>query len=652
MFGRLAACDAAGTDLLPRVRKTRAVLAILALAAPRPVPRSELVSLLWSRRGLPQAQGSLRQAVHELRLALGQAASLLRSEPGYLALSDVGLQVDALQILRSNQAAFEAGAPSSGALAADGSWSGEMAEGGSWQEQLLGDLVGLDPAFDRWLGERSRHVRQCLRTLGEVALAAAEESRAISTAADRLLLIDGAHEGAWRALIQGHITRGDWAAAVACYERCRAALATNCQVGPSAETTALVATLRPQQVPAAPGLLQIADVVIAPRRLACTRVRLGVATLRANGADGTAELAAGLAEELIVALSRFRWIGCMHCATGQVEHDVDFFLGGAVQRSGDRIRVLLRLSDRRAGGEVVWAERFECDVTEVFALQDWLAGTTAARLEPQLWLWEGARVAAGHSDPRTAPDLLRLAVPAVYRLDRSRFMAAGRLLIQSVALDPENASAHAWAAHWHIFAVGQGWTPTPAADIERARGLAERAILLDPYDARGLSLAGHVRGFIDRRPEEAHRLHERAIEMNPNLPLSWCLSGLSHIYAGDCDAAIREVRHAQSLAPDDPLAYFFEMALALAYLLRGDAAGAALAAQRAVHLNVGFSSSGKTLLSALGHLGQREAANDARAALLVLEPGFTVEQAMHRTPLAASSGRGLYAEGLRLGGLG
>ena len=90
-------------------------------------------------------------------------------------------------------------------------------------------------------------------------------------------------------------------------------------------------------------------------------------------------------------------------------------------------------------------------------------------------------------------------------------MAAGKLLDQSVQLDPDNAAAHAWAAQWHIFAVGQGWASTPAADVERARGLAERAILLDPDDARGLSLAGHVRGFIDHRPQEARRLHERAL---------------------------------------------------------------------------------------------------------------------------------------------
>jgi hypothetical protein len=93
------------------------------------------------------------------------------------------------------------------------------------------------------------------------------------------------------------------------------------------------------------------------------------------------------------------------------------------------------------------------------------------------------------------------------------------------------------------------------------------------------------------------------------------------------------------------------MALALAYLLQGDAASAADAAQRAILLNRGFSSAYKTLLAALGHLGRHEAAAATRTVLLTLEPGFTVEQAVQRTPIGAPIERALYAEGLRLGGL-
>jgi len=515
MLGPLTACDGDGTDLLPRVLKTRALLAILALAAPQPVPRARIIALLWSRRDKPQGRGSLRQATHELRIALGPSAGLLQAEAAHLALSDDGLRVDARLILLATPAQ-----PDPLAL---------------WRAEMLSDLVGLDPAFDRWLRDELQRLWQCVRALGEKVLAEVDGPNATAAAAERLLTIDAAHEGAWRALIRVHLERGDRAAAVAAYERCRAALSAQCQVVPSAETTALVAVLRTDaappavllqvpaellQVPAVLPQVNATTVSLPRRRVASSRIRLGVASLRGGAAAVTSDLAAGLTEELIIALSRFRWLACVPCVADQTMREVDYRLDGTVQRSDDRLRVLLRLTALHSGGEVVWAERFDQDIADIFALQDRLASTTAAQLEPRLWLWEGERIAARATAPQNAPDLLHLAVPEVYRLDRGRFMAAGRLLDQSIALDPDNASAHAWAAHWQIFAVGQGWASTPAADIERARGLAERAILLDPDDARGLSLAGHVRGFIDHRPEEAQRLHERALEINPSLPLS------------------------------------------------------------------------------------------------------------------------------------
>jgi len=364
-----------------------------------------------------------------------------------------------------------------------------------------------------------------------------------------------------------------------------------------------------------------------------------------------AELAAGLTEELVSALSRFRSLACVPCAIGATQPRLDFLLEGSVQRIDDRLRVLLRLTDPRSDGEVVWAECFDDTVADIFSLQHRLASTTAARLEPRLWLWESGAAGAGDLAPRTAQDLLRLAVPAVYRLDRPGFLAAGKLLHESIALDPDNAPAHTWAAQWHVFLVGQGWASVPAADIERARGLAQRAILLDPEDARGLTLAGHVLGFIGHQPEEALRLHERAIAANPNLPLSWCLSGLAHIYNGDHAQAMRQITHARALSPQDPLAYFFEMGQAVPYLMAGDFATSVQFGRRAIALNPGFSSSYKTHLAALGHLGHAQAAAETKAMLLSLEPGFTVDEALRRSPIRDPVGRTLYADGLRLGGL-
>ncbi len=630
MLGPMQARDITGTDRLPRVRKTRAVLAILALAAPEPVLRSTLVDLLWSRRDPPQARGSLRQAVRELQLALGPVAGLLRVERTHIALTSNGVWVDARQAIAV--ATMHPHRPA------------------ARQDSLLSDLVGLDPAFDRWLRDERHALAQRMRRAAEADLAQARGPDALMAAAERLLAIDPAHEGAWRAIIRCHAERGDRAAAVAAFERCRAALLDRCQASPGVETTALIDALRGSAPPVAE-LPPIPVSAPAFRRRPTSRPRVGIASLRGSVTEGTTELAAALTEEMVVALSRFRSLRCRPCEAFQPDQDVDFALGGTVRSNGTRLRVLLRLTDRREGGDVVWAEHFEHDLTDVFVLQDRIASTAAARIEPRLWLWDGERIDPRDITPRTPQDLLRLAVPALHRLDRSGFMAAGTLLDQSVALDPDSASAHAWAAQWYIFCVGQGWAKDAAAGMQRAQDLAEIAIRLDPEDARGLTLAGHVRGFLNRQPDEALRLHERAIAANPNLPLSWCLSGLAHSYVGDFDTAICQVRHARMLSPNDPLDYFHEMALCVAYLLRGDHQIAAEAGKRAITLNPGCSSSHKGYLAAMGHLDPGEGVALSRSALLKLEPGFSVRQAMTRSPITLPAARQLYEEGLRVAGL-
>jgi DNA-binding SARP family transcriptional activator len=157
-------------------------------------------------------------------VALDPAGGLLRAETAHLALSDDGLHADVAQILCATPAQ-----PGSLEL---------------WRGGMLADLIGLDSAFDQWLGEQQRCLWSRGRAVGELILAEAESTAAIVVAAERLLVIDSTHEDGWRFLIRCHIECGDRVAAIGTYERCCAALSAQCQVGPSAEATALVAALR------------------------------------------------------------------------------------------------------------------------------------------------------------------------------------------------------------------------------------------------------------------------------------------------------------------------------------------------------------------------------------------------------------------------
>jgi DNA-binding SARP family transcriptional activator/TolB-like protein/Flp pilus assembly protein TadD len=654
LLGQMQATDAAGRSLLPRARKTRAILAVLGLSAPRPVLRLQLTALLWSQRDREQARASLRQAVHELQDIFGNAhGRLLVADRHHLALRAEGLTVDALLATRADSA------------------TPERLE--LFRDVLLDDLAGLDPAFDRWLDDERRRLTRTARAIGESLLAEQSEVAGQLAAAERLLMIDRTHEGAWRTIMRAHAERGDRAAAITTFERCRAALAEAAQVAPSPDTDALIARIRasgpdPLSAASEPG----GSLDIHPGkpggiegRNGRTGVRLGIPPLRTIGAKSEDELSVGLAEEITAALSRFRWIACvpgtaLTVVAGDAPRpealawsslDLDFVLDGTIQRGANRIRVMARLLDVRASGAVVWARRFDRPSADILTLQDEIGAAIVAQVDPELMMREGERVAARRLTDPSAQDLVIQAVPAIYRLERGSFHAAGTLLETALQVDPGNSVAHAWYAYWHLFLVGQGWAADPVSITNRAADLAERAVTLDPGDARALTLAGHVRGFLGKRAEEASALHERALALNPNLALAWCFSGLAHSYLGRHDEAIQRIHQAVLLSPSDPHLFFFDMALIMPHLLLGDFERAVEIGRRAIELNPWFSSSYKGHLSALGHLGRDREASETLGRLLILEPGFCVAAAVERSPIGRQADVGTYADGLRKAGL-
>jgi DNA-binding SARP family transcriptional activator len=663
LFGPMQARDATGGNVLPRQRKSRAVLAVLALAAPRPLPRIELTGLLWSRRDDDQARASLRQAVHEVQHGLAPlGADVLRADRTSLALSDEGLWLDAAELAHATASRPEALC---------------HLDGGTF----LQDLAGLDPAFDRWIRVEQGRLLRGAAQVAEAALAAhrtdPRDDRRLRVIAERLLAIDPTHEAGWRALMEAHAAAGDRAAATEAFERCVAALAQHAERMPSTETRALLAAIRagraaePTVEPIqAPSKAEFTTAIAQARRGARFRgVRLGVMPFRAMASELADGLAFGLAEEITTALARFRWISLIaspSLAVVQAEPpavrdrllrglDIDFMLDGTIQRAGGRVRVMTRLLDMRAteagGAELVWSHRFDGDDTDLLTLQDRIAAETVARVDPQLLLREGHSASGRNTSDITAYDLLLRAIPAIYRLDEPSFRAARELLAAAVARDPKYAAAHAWWAYWSIFLIGQGWATDTAATLRRAGELADRAIALDPSDARGLTIAGHVRAFLEHRAPEAMILHDRALELNPNLPLAWVLSGLALAYDGKHEAAISRAEEAHRLSPFDPHHFFYDACEMVPELALGRFDRVVELARRSVSIHPGLSSTYKGYLSALGHLGATEACAVVRGKLLALEPRFNVASALARSPLRRPADRALYAEGLRRAGL-
>src|ERR1700722_15830400 len=225
LIGQMEAWTIQSESVLPVGRKTRAVLASIAMAAPRPVLRGRLAEQLWSRRPEEQARASLRQEIHRLLEALSPAqTNVLVVTRDHVTLRPGAVWIDVEEVMRAT-----ASQPASLSLL-DG--------------DLLEDLDGIDPNFDMWLNTERERLRDRARGIAESLLKENLEPDAAIAAAQRLLTIDRSHEGGWRALMRAHAARGERGLAVQAYDRCRAVLADMLDAGPSAETQKLLNDIR------------------------------------------------------------------------------------------------------------------------------------------------------------------------------------------------------------------------------------------------------------------------------------------------------------------------------------------------------------------------------------------------------------------------
>jgi len=687
-MGKMQAFDGLGRDILPRNRKGRALLAVLAIRNGSPISRLELTNLFWSQRRPELARASLRQCLHELQEQLRACApNLLVADRSILSL-------------RTNE--YESDVPGNYRDARPDTHARKMFELDATLDSgalLLEDMNELDEAFSAWLTSEHRKLVENSVLVAEAALAAAPSNAPETrlTIAERLLRRRPTHQAAWRALMSAHSALGQHELATRAFERCAAALNRANEGVPSVETRNLAERLR--AVGDTSARLSVRPALSRPvnRGFAGDATRLGVMPLRpldpAKNDAGETAFCGGLGEELTTALSRFR--GLLVVASSSLasfvdsspggrgfdllrrEFGLDFLLDGTVHRTGTRLRVTVRLLDLRVAaersdgfdgsGEIVWTRRFDRSNDDVLALQDEIAAETVAQVDPAVMRRAAHRPGsqtvaftdvATRMEAASSHEAMLRAIPALYRMEEASYREAGEMLTMAIKRSPDYAAPHAWLACWQVFLVGQGWANDAPAAMEYARQLADRAVLLDPNDARGLTISGHVRAFHRSSIGEALVLHERAIKLNPNLPLAWASSGLSLCYAGRHETAIDHIQQAFRLSPFDPHGFFFDTALSFPLLLLGRREEALAACRRAITINPGFSSAYKTYLSTLGQASKgpdkKEFEDDcirARDCLIRLEPDFTLATALARSPLRNERDRDRYIEGLRRGGL-
>jgi len=257
-------------------------------------------------------------------------------------------------------------------------------------------------------------------------------------------------------------------------------------------------------------------------------------------------IAAALAENILVALSRFRWL-CVTASPGSVT-STRYLVQGSVHRSGARLRLTVRLADT-AGGVHLWAERFEGTTANGFELLDRAAATVAGSIGPALQLAEARGLDERPARSETAFELHLRAQP-IYSSGREKVRRSLGLVRQAIALDPTYGPALADMAYCLQILDINGWVEDRHSNRQRAVDYARRALLFSS-DAEQVATAAHVLAYFGEDFVASMGLADEAVEQNPNFARAWFTHGMIRLYAGHVDEAVASFETSIKLNPRD-----------------------------------------------------------------------------------------------------
>jgi TolB-like protein/cytochrome c-type biogenesis protein CcmH/NrfG len=392
--------------------------------------------------------------------------------------------------------------------------------------------------------------------------------------------------------------------------------------------------------------------------------RPAIAVLPFTNMSGEAEqdyFSDGISEDIITALSKLRWFfvvarnssfvykgRAVHIREVARELGVRYVVEGSVRRSGDRVRISAQLNDVSTGSHL-WAERYDRELADIFAVQDEITEAIVAAIEPQLYAAENFRAQQKPPGSLDAWDLVMRALSHHWRSTREDNAAAQELLEKAIAIDPAYGKALGLLATSHIFGAHMGW-----ADMAATVPIAERAALAAVEADREDAFAHHGLAYtylFRRRFDDALAEFELALQLNPNFAMAHAFYGVTLCYAGrwqDGDAA---ARRALRLSPRDPLAAIYCGIAAYARFIGRDYGGAVQMARESLRQRGDFVGAHRVLTAAAGMSGDTALAASALDGLRRAQPAVSLAWITRELPMLRDEDRAHYLEGLRRAGL-
>ena len=638
-FGALAlVARGEGSKSVRIPRRPLAVLAVLAAEGGAGITRDRMIGLFWPDKPESNARALLAQALHVARNALGAV----------VVDGGTALQLDP-QVLPSDVEEFEFALESGDLSAAVSLYAGPF---------LDGFALPAAPEFERWAAARraalANRFTQALIDLATAAVAAGDASRALEHAR-RAADADPCSGPAARALMRAHALAGDRPAALEAARHHRECVRERLGAEPDAAVVRLEEELRAGRAPApaneVPGSAW-------PRPDPATRGAPSIAVLPfVNVSRDAADefLADGLTVQIIDTLRRAPNLRIASRLSVLIYKDrsddvrsvgrrlnVDHVLEGSVRRAGSRVRITGRLIAVK-GAHDVWLGEFEREIDDIFEVQDEIAESVARTLQVAL--------SPLGIPPRTIGS--KAAYDSFYRgryhwdsRAADRMSKALECYLEAIALEPDFATAHAYAAEAIAGMTFYGEV-APTESLPRARAAAERALSLDPSLAEAHTALGAVRAIhdhdwrgsaaefdlalsINRQYVTAHiwnailfllptgRIVEAIAELRSARrydPISWplnAIAGMLAYYAGRYDEAIDEVGRALAVEEAYPLAHYV---LGRTLTERGETRAALAALDRALELTGGAAQVISAIGCARARAGDRAGAVDALASI-------------------------------------
>jgi len=369
----------------------------------------------------------------------------------------------------------------------------------------------------------------------------------------------------------------------------------------------------------------------------------------------------GVVEEIITALSRFRWLFVIARNSSftykgravdvkQVgrELGVRYVLEGSVRKAADRVRIAGQLIDTSTGAHL-WADRFDGQLADIFDLQDQVTESVVGAIAPKLEQAEIERAKRKPTESLDAYDLYLRGMAHVHQTTRQANEQALRAFYQAIKLDPDFAAAYGMAAWCYAWRKLHGWIENRDAEIAETERLARQAAELGHDDAIALGVSGYALTYVVGEVEDGAALSDLALDLNPNLAWLWLCAGWINIYMGDMEDAIARVSHAIRLSPRDPLLYASSSMIGFCHFIAGRYDEACLWAEKGLSANPSWSVAARVAAASHALAGRTEQARRAMARLRKLDPTLRLSQ-MEEIPLRPEH-RAKYVGGLRKAGL-